>query len=562
MNKYIFKFKGLLFTTVTIRSIGALMQVFVALLIRNIVDTAVSGNLSAFYKISIFSLVYFILMGANDYLTGASQAVYLRKTLNYLREDIFKGVMNKNHSDFTSSDTASYISNLTNDINLIENNYIIPYLMMIGDIVIFIGTVFVLLYINPWVTLVLFITGALMLIVPMLFSKPLSHRQNTLSENLNFFTQNIKDIFAGYEVIKSYDIEKESSSEFKQKNLELSKSKFKSLHLTAIANAVSLILAIGCQISGTIVGGFFLINGSITVGSLIAILNLGNGVSGPIMWIIQKATMIKGMSEVNEKLLTIIKQGEVPDNREPLKVFNDKISINDLSFSYSDDKIILDNLHFKFEKNKKYALVGESGCGKTTLIKILLGYYPNYTGNVQIDNSEIKDINSNSIGKFMSVIHQNVYMFNKDIRENITLSKDFTNEELNHALNVSGVNKFLSNLTQGINTSVGENGSNLSGGQKQRIAIARALIRKTPLLILDEGTSALDLKTASDIEQTLLTQDDLTILTITHKLDKEMLSKYDSILFMKNGKISEVGDFKTLKSLNGDFAKLLNTNVS
>ncbi|MGL5415522.1 MAG: ABC transporter ATP-binding protein [Clostridium sp.] len=560
MSKYIFKFKGLLCATVFIRSIGALMQVFIALLIRNIVDTAVSGNLSAFYKISIFSLVYFLIMGINDYLTGASQALYLKKTLNFLREDVFKGVMNKNYSDFSSSDTASYISNLTNDINLVENNYIIPYLMMIGDIVIFIGTVLVLLYINPWVTLVLFLTGALMFIVPMLFSKPLSHRQNSLSENLNLFTQNIKDTFSGYEVIKSYNITEESSSEFEKNNLNLSKSKFKSLHLTAISNAASLILAIGCQVSGTIVGGFFLINGTLSVGSLIAILNLGNGVSGPIMWIIQKATMIKGMSEVNLKLLNLIKEGKILDTREPLKVFDKEISIDNLNFSYSNDTPILNGLNFKFEKNKKYALVGESGCGKTTLIKILLGYYNDYNGSVKVDDFEVKNINPNSIGQFMSIIHQNVYMFNKDIKENITLSKDFTNEELNNALNISGVNKFLPNLTNGIHTSVGENGSNLSGGQKQRVAIARALIRKTPLLILDEGTSALDLKTASDIEETLLSEENLTIITITHKLDESILNRYDKIIFMKKGIISEVDTFQNLKNLNGDFTKLLNTN--
>ena len=148
------------------------MQVFIALLLRNIIDIAVGGNLSDFYKISIFALIYFLLMGINHYFTGASEALYLKKTINYLREDIFKGIMNKNHSNFSSDNTASYISNLTNDINLVETNYIVPYLMMIGDIVIFIATVIVLLYINPWVTLVLFLTGTLMLLVPLLFSKP------------------------------------------------------------------------------------------------------------------------------------------------------------------------------------------------------------------------------------------------------------------------------------------------------------------------------------------------------------------------------------------------------
>ena len=277
------------------------------------------------------------------------------------------------------------------------------------------------------------------------------------------------------------------------------------------------------------------------------------------MWIIQKATMIKGMSEVNKKLIKIIDEGKIPDNREPLKSFNKDIVIKDLNFSYNDEKLILNNLNFKFEKNKKYALVGESGCGKSTLIKVLLGYYTNYEGSVKIDDSEVKDLNSNSIGKFLSVIHQNVYMFHKSIKDNITLSKEFKTEELENSLSLSGVKKFLPLLDKGLDTSVGENGSNISGGQKQRIAIARAMIRETPILILDEGTSALDLKTASDIEQVLLSQENLTVITITHKLDEAMLNKYDKILFMKDGKITESGDFSTINNLNGDFTKLLNS---
>ena len=150
-------------------------------------------------------------------------------------------------------------------------------------------------------------------------------------------------------------------------------------------------------------------------------------------------------------------------------------------------------------------------------------------------------------------------MFHKSIKDNITLSKDFKTEELENSLSLSGVKKFLPLLDKGLDTSVGENGSNISGGQKQRIAIARAMIRETPILILDEGTSALDLKTASDIEQVLLSQENLTVITITHKLDEAMLNKYDKILFMKDGKITESGDFSTINNLNGDFTKLLNS---
>ena len=156
----------------------------------------------------------------------------------------------------------------------------------------------------------------------------------------------------------------------------------------------------------------------------------------------------------------------------------------------------------------------------------------------------------------MSVIHQNVYMFDKTLKENILLGKKFNNEELNKALNTSGVNEFVMTLPNGINSFIGENGNNLSGGQRQRVAIARSLIQNTPILLLDEGTSALDSKTAFEIEDTLLNIDDLTVITITHKLIDNILSRYDEIIVMNNGKIVEQGSFNELMDKQGEFYEL------
>ncbi len=233
--------------------------------------------------------------------------------------------------------------------------------------------------------------------------------------------------------------------------------------------------------------------------------------------------------------------------------FENRILLSNVSFSYHKDQPVLKDIYLMIEKGKKYAVVGESGCGKSTMIKLMLGYYKNYTGKITYDQTDISKSSEGEISKLASVIHQSVYMFDKTIKENICLYNEYSEEELANALKLSEVAKFLPDTEDQLNTRVGENGANLSGGQRQRIAIARALIKNTPILILDEGTSAVDLQTANDIEQRLIQNERLTLFTITHKINEELLNKYDQIIYMDKGKIISIGTFSELFAAKGEF---------
>ena len=556
MKDYIFKYKYLLVLTVAIRCIGAAMQVYIALLIQQLIDAVVGGDMNAFSSMIVFAVVYFSLMGLVDYLTSTTQACYLKKTLVALKQDIFKGLISKDYASFHENNTADYLSNLTNDINLIETNYITPFLMMIGDVVIFIGTTAVLLWINPWVTVAMFAIAILLMVVPALFGRALESRQNQVSTEQSIFTTRIKDILEGYEVVKSYRMTKSVTTEFNAVNKTLEQYKFKSAHLKGVAQAISMMFAIGTQIAGMAIAGYFVIKGNMSVGNLFAVVQLGNGIQGPIMWIMQKVTMIKGMSGVNEKILAIIQEGQKESNERALFSFEESIILEDVSFAYEEDMPVLKDISYTFEKSKKYAIVGESGCGKSTLIKLMMGYYRNYDGKILVDQQDVNGATPLSVNELASMIHQNVYLFDKTIEDNVLLNHHFSDAQINQALTQSGVAKFMSQLTDGLKTSVGENGKNLSGGQKQRVAIARALIQQMPILMLDEGTSALDLQTAYDIERTLLGIRELTVITITHKLSEEILSQYDEIIVMDRGQIVEAGTFDELVQRQGAFYKL------
>ena len=296
--------------------------------------------------------------------------------------------------------------------------------------------------------------------------------------------------------------------------------------------------------------------GEISVGTSIIIIQLSTHIVGPVKTSISLINQIKSVSLIADKIDEILYNSCDDIEDTSLPKFENNIEVKNLNFSYTLDRKALNNINLTFEKNKKYAIVGESGCGKSTLIKLLMRYYKDYEGDILIDNNNINNIFSSDLYKNMSMIQQNVFMFDDTIKENIKLFANYSDDEVLNICNRVGLSNLISSLPDGINSNVGENGNKLSGGEKQRISIARSLINNTKILILDESTSALDNETAYNLEKSLLSMGDLTLIVVTHKLIKNILLNYDEIIVMKNGLVIEKGSFDYLISLKGYFYSL------
>ena len=297
-------------------------------------------------------------------------------------------------------------------------------------------------------------------------------------------------------------------------------------------------------------------NNNITVGTAIIIIQLSTHIVGPVKMSISLINQIRSVKLIADKIENILDSSSVNLESTNLESFKNNIEIKNLDFSYTDDRKALDNINLTFEKNKKYAIVGESGSGKSTLIKLLMRYYNDYNGEILIDNKDLKTIYSSDLYKNLSMIQQNVFMFDDSIKENIRLYSNHDDNKILKTCDRAGISNLINRLPKGIDSLVGENGNKLSGGEKQRIAIARALINDTQILILDESTSALDNETAYNLENSLINLDDLTLITITHKLIKNILVNYDEIIVMKNGAVIEKGNFEELIDLKGYFYSL------
>ncbi len=557
MKECLKKNKLILTITLLLNIISSVAAVFLAKLLQKVIDTALSGNMSSFQRILLISVIYITVLGIISYLYSLCSKRLIRNLIKMLRERAFYGIFKRSVQDFTGVNTADYISALTNDIKLIEENYITPILTTLQYAIMFIVTIVMLFVISPFIALCLIGCMIVMLLLPGLMGNSLQTRQDALSKQLSRFTTRLKDYFSGFEVIKSFQIGSHIKRAFSYENDKTANVKYQADKLFALNEGVSGILAYLTQFSGLFIGAYMIIKGSITAGTLVALIQLSGTFVSPVMMILQNVPMIKSIKPVIKRIEELAEYTDVSFTGTMEPSFKDSIVIRDLSFAYEAARPILMNTSLTLHKGKKYAIVGKSGCGKTTLIKLLTGYYSSYEGSITYDNISLRELDIEKVQSMASVIHQNIYMFDDSILQNISLYDTFTDEDLNAALTTSGVEQFLERTPEGLQYKVGENGSNLSGGQRQRVAVARALIRQKPLLILDEGTSSVDMQTACDIESRLLSMEELTLITITHNLRADLLEQYDQIIYMEAGIVAEVGNMAELLANQAGFSRFI-----
>ena len=554
--KYALEYKWQFFARVTTISLVALASICFDFMMGFIVDIFSNGDVEKFIPIIIATVTLIIVMFLAEYLDGLVMSKYIKNTVNYLRCDIFSKIISKDIKNFSIDNSGKYISILYNDVKLIEDSFLNNIFLVISSLLSFIISLCALFYISPYIVIFIVIFGILGFVIPNRLSKNLIIQKNEYSKSLEDITSITKDLFSGFEVIKCFNITKKMNKIFIDNSLKVENTKRKSSILEALIKGFSLSFSVTIYLGVLILGGYLMYKKNISVGTAIIIIQLSTHIVGPVKTSISLINQIKSVTLISDKIKTILDSPNENLENESLEDFKQCINVENVKFSYSKDRLALDNINLTFEKNKKYAIVGESGCGKSTLIKMIMRYYTKYEGNIVIDNKNLNSIYSSDLYKNISMIQQNVFMFDDSIKENIKLFSNHSDDEVIKSCDRAGLMGLINRLGNGIDSLVGENGNRLSGGEKQRVAIARALINKAKVLILDESTSALDNETAYNLEKSLLELKDLTMIVVTHKLIKSLLISYDEIIVMKDGKVIEIGDFEKLINLKGYFYSL------
>ena len=528
--------------------------------IKIIIDSGMSQNREALTQAILIGAIVIFIYASLNFISLRLRNKLVRQIMSRYKNKVFKSILDRDYREFSKEKSGKFISILTENMKKIEQDYLHQYFNISKNVSLMIFSL-VAMFIGNWFLTLLVIIAS---IIPMMISGFIGQKSASLQNSSMIADQKylakVKDILAGFLVIKSFNVKEAIRQDYKNESEKLDEIYFIKGKFDVLSNVIS-------QLSGMIVflvafgGGMYLVfGGHTTIGSVTAIVQLVNFVVMPLNEIGM------GMSKFREGQTTL-NAFEVKDvielqTGETKEYFDDVISFSNIDFSYPNaEEKIFNHLSLKIKKGEKIAIVGMSGSGKSTLLNLLLRFYDVTSGHISIDNIDLQAISAESLYNLMTIVQQDVYIFDDTLRANITLNQSFTDEEIKQAVQQSGLESYVLENESGLQTLCGENGSNLSGGQKQRVSIARALIRKTPILLLDEATSSLDNKVTTEIENSILEIQDLTVLVVTHKLNKSMLKKYNRILFMKNGVIVEDGYFDNLMDRKGEFYKLVELSV-
>lgn len=555
MYKYILKSK-LAFIYFLLLIFDAINVSLMAWFLKETLDASLSGNKNELIKMAIEIVIFIAFYSLISWFTRTVKAFYISKIMYSIKQDLMKSIINFNIKDFFARSSADYISVFNNDIKMLEDKYFNSILLMFRSSVILIVSMAIMIYIQPIVSVIAVILSFFPIIIPKFYGKKLSQVNGVFSEGLKKYNRVIDDIFNGFEVVKGYKMEPYILEKHGKENEELEIYRKNAGIKKANADVLTNLIAVGIQFAVFVLSGFFVIMDKISAGDVLAITQLMNKVVNPVFDIIDGFNNIQSVKEIEKNMLEIInKKSECTETR-PINEVNKKIILKNITYTYSETDQGLKNISLEFEKGKKYAIVGESGSGKSTLIKLILGYFDNYKGDIYFDDVNIRELSQESIFNIISVMTQRVYMFEDTIKHNITLHKNYLDDELENIILMVGLDKTLAMKESDLTYFLKRNGENLSGGERQKVAIARALLNNKKWLVFDEATAGLDNEALYQIENLIVNLPDITCLTITHRYNHDILSKYDKIFVMKEGELVESGRFDELMSKKGIFYNL------
>lgn len=535
---------------------GGTLNLIVTWLMQQLIDAA-SGLPGALPlgQLAWITGGFILLCAALMLLKYASEPRFIEKAMRQYKDFAFQKLTEKSISSFRAESTAAYLSALTNDAASIEADDLSQLLSVITKAVTFFGALAMMLWYSPLMTAIAAGVTVLPLIASLLTGGQLQAAEKRVSDQNRDFTAALSDCLGGFSIVKTFRAEKEIFRLFAESNRALEQEKFSRRRLKALVGMIGATTGIIAQLGVFLAGAYLALTGKgLTTGAVILFVNLMNFMIEPVAELPALLAARKAARGLIAKLADALEQDEVQPDGVQIAPLMRQLRLEDVRFSYDGETEILRGVSAVFDAGKAYAIVGASGSGKSTLLNLLTAPGMAYAGKILLDGTELHTVSPESLYETVSVIQQNVFVFNASIRDNVTMFRSFPPEELAQAVRRAQLEALLAE--RGEDYLCGENGSGLSGGEKQRISIARSLLKHASVLLADEATAALDAQTAHQVTDDVLSLSGVTRIVVTHALEQAALRRYDGILVLKDGRIAESGSFDDLMAQKGYFYAL------
>ena len=490
-------------------------------------------------------------------MTGISNDV----TYN-LRKDISKKINRLPLNYFESRTNGEILSRVTNDVDTLQMSLNQSMTQLITSVTTIIGVLFMMLSINVWMTL------AALLILPVsmvIINFVMKHSQKYFRDQQNYLGKvngQIEENYGGHNVVKVFNKEQDVVAEFEKDNKKLYESAWKSQFFSGMMMPVMQFVGNLGYVMVAFLGGIFTIKGSIEVGDIQSFFQYIRNFTNPIQQIAQVVNLLQSSAAASERVFEFLEEPEEQQTAEnPVSVKNltGDVQFEHVSFGYNPEKIIIHDFSAEVTDGQKIAIVGPTGAGKTTMVKLLMRFYDVNSGEIMVDGHNIKDFNRSELREMFGMVLQDTWLFSGTIMENIRYGRlDATDEEVIAAAKAAHIHNFIMQQPGGYQMVLDEETSNISQGQKQLLTIARAILADNKILILDEATSSVDTRTEMRIQKAMNNlMKGRTSFVIAHRLST--IKDADLILVMKDGDIIEQGDHKELLEKGGFYAELYNS---
>ena len=527
-----------------------------------IFDGINSGNMNMEYIISLLTtvVILYVVSAVFSYLQSYLLLDITTDISYNLRKDLIEKITHLSMGDLDKNTRGDILSRITNDVDSLQSGIVQTFNQLLTGVVTIVGVTVMMLSINIWLTLTTIVLVPIAFFIIMKITK---FSQDYYLKQLEYrgrLNGQIEESFTGHEIIRSFNQEEESMSIFEEENENWYEQEWKSKFFSSLSAPFVHFISNLQYVIISVLGAVLVLQNAISVGDILAFIQYSKNFTTPIEQITRIMNMIQTAMAASERIFEFLEINvEENPSEEQIKEINEEISFENVNFGYNEDELIIKDLTFKVKKGEKIAIVGETGAGKTTIVKLLMRFYDLNSGEIKIDGVNINRYDKHSVRSLVGMVLQDTWLFNDTIFNNIRYGKlDATDEEVIAASKEAHADNFIMQSPEGYQMMLNEDADNISHGQKQLLTIARTILSNKQILILDEATSSVDTRTEKLIQKAMdRLMKDRTSFIIAHRLST--VRDADKIIVIDDGRIIEQGTHEELLEQKGYYYNTLNS---